>query len=99
MVNRVRCSDGDTENQPLDGAALAGRVAAFEHHDVPVAVRLTPLLQLQQFDLQQPFLFLVLLALHALVVRVVLAPGVDRNALGIQEDRVVIVVVMDDVVV
>jgi len=58
-------------------------------------VGLAPLLQLEQFDLQQPLLFLVLLALHALVVRVVLPPSVDRHAARIEKDGIVIVVVMN----
>ena len=38
----------------------------------------------EQFDLQQPLLLLVVFALHALVVRVALAPGVDDLAAGHQ---------------
>ena len=52
-------------HEPLDGAALARGVAALEHDDVPVPVGLAPLLQLQQFDLQQPLLLLVVGARHA----------------------------------
>ena len=81
-------------HEPLDGAALARGVAALEHDDVPVAVGLAPLLQLQQFDLQQPLLLLVLVALHALVVRVVLPPGVDLGAFWLpNQHRVVVVIV------
>jgi hypothetical protein len=79
-------------HEPLDGAALAGRIAALEHDHVPVAVGLTPLLQLEQFDLQQPLLLLVLIARHAVGVRVVLPPRVDGNAVGTNQDRIVIVV-------
>jgi hypothetical protein len=50
---------------------------------MPVA--LAPLLQLQQFDLQQPLLLLVVFALHAVVVRVVLAPGVHDLAGGLDD--------------
>ena len=62
------------------------------------AGRLDPVLQLQQLDLQQPLVVLVLVAAHPLVVRVALAPGVDRLAVGVDQHRVVIVVVDDPVV-
>jgi hypothetical protein len=81
-------------HEPLDGAALASGVAALEHDDVSQAVRLAPLLQLQQFDLQQPLLLLVLLALHSLVVRIVLAPGVDDLAAGLDDQLGVVVIVV-----
>ena len=85
-------------HEPLDGAALARGVAALEHHDVPEPVGLAPLLQLQQLDLQQPLLLLVLVAGHPVVVRVVLPPGVDDLAAGMQEQhRVVVIVVADGV--
>jgi hypothetical protein len=81
-------------HEPLDGAALARRVASLEDDDVPVPVGLAPLLQLQQFDLQQSLLLLVVLASQARVVRVVLAPGVDDVAAPMgQQFGVVIVVV------
>jgi len=86
-------------HEPLDRAALARRVATLEHDDVPVAVGLAPLLQLQQFDLQQSLLLLVLVARHALLVRVVLPPGVDGNSVGVEQHRVVIVVVVHAVAV
>jgi hypothetical protein len=38
-------------HESFDGAALACRVPPLEHDDVPQTVGLTPLLQLQQFDL------------------------------------------------
>ena len=59
---------------------------------------LDPVLQLQQLDLQQALLAVVLGAGHPLVVRVVLAPGVDRLAVRVEQDRVVVVVVVDPVV-
>jgi hypothetical protein len=63
---------------------------------VPVAVGLAPLLQFQQFDLQQSLLLLVILALHPLVIRVVLAPGVDGLAARLdQQLRIVVIVVAD----
>ena len=86
-------------HEPIDGAALACGFTALEHDDVPVPVRLAPLLQLQQFDLQQPLLLLVLVAPHPLVVRVVLPPGVDGDAVSVEQDGVVIVVVVHAVAV
>jgi hypothetical protein len=56
---------------------------------------LHPVLQLDQLDLEQPLGDLVLVPRHALVVRVVLPPGVDHPAVGPDQDRVVIVVVLD----
>jgi hypothetical protein len=85
-------------HEPLDGAALACGIATLEHDDVPVAVRLTPLLQLQQLDLQQALLLLVLVALHPRVVRVALAPGVDGlTARNQQQFGIVVVVIADGV--
>ena len=86
-------------HEPLDRAALACRVAALEHDDVPVTVGPAPFLQLQQFDLQQPVLLLVIVARHPLVVRVVLPRRVDGDAAGVEQDRVVIIVVMHAVAV
>ena len=56
-----------------------------------------PGLELQQFHLQQVLDLLVLLARHPLLVRVVLPPGVDREAVGPEQDRVVVVVLTDGV--
>ena len=86
-------------HEPLDRAALARRIPALEHDDVPVAVGLAPLLQLEQFDLQQPFLLLVLVTRHALVIRVVLPPRVDGQTVGAKQNGVVIVVVVHTVAV
>ena len=49
-----------------------------------------PVLQFQQLDLQEPLLHLVLVAVHRSVVRVSLAPGVDRLTAVIEQDRVVV---------
>ena len=71
--------------EALDRAALARRVAALEEEDVPDAVILAPVLQLQQLDLEAVLLLLVLLATHELVVGVVLTPRLDRAAARIDE--------------
>ena len=51
-----------------------------------------PVLELEQLDLQQVLLLFVDVAVHPFVVRVVLPPGVDRLPVGIDEDRVIVVV-------
>ena len=58
------------------------------------SVGLAPLLQLQQFDLQQPLLLLVFAARHALVVRVVLPPGVHYFAAGLNDQLGIVVIVV-----
>ena len=84
-------------HEAFDGAALARRIAPFEDEHVPAARALAPLLELQQLDLQQPLLQLVLVATHALVVRIVLTPGVDDVAPGKgQEAGIVIIAVVDE---
>jgi hypothetical protein len=82
-------------HEPLDRAALARRVAPLEQDDDAGAGVLHPVLQLQQLDLQQPLGLLVLRAGEPLVVRVALAPGVDRGAVGPEEHGVVVVGVVD----
>ena len=60
--------------------------------------RLDPVLQLEQLDLQQALVVLVRRSRSMpLVVRVALPPGVDRAAVAAQQDRVVVVVVVDPV--
>ena len=62
--------------QDLDGAALAGRGAALEYDDDPLAVRLDPVLQLDQLDLQAALLALAGSALQAVWIGLVgLAAG------------------------
>jgi hypothetical protein len=60
-------------------------------------VALAPPLQLEQLDLQQPLVHLVVVARHALVVRVVLPPGVDVAVAGMHQHRIVVVVIPDRV--
>jgi hypothetical protein len=82
--------------EPLDRAALAGRVAALEHdHDV-LAGRLHPVLQLDQLDLKRALEVLILGPRHLLGVRVVLTPGVDDPAIRPAQHRVVMLVVVFD---
>jgi hypothetical protein len=65
-------------HEALDGAALAGRVAAFEEDHHPLAGLLDPGLELEQLDLQAVFLLLVGLAGHQVLVGV----GAFAPALG-----------------
>ena len=81
--------------EPLDRAALARRVAALEDDHDPLPGVLHPVLQLDQLDLQQALGALVLGPRHPLGVRVVLPPGVDRRPVRQQQDRVVVLVVLD----
>ncbi len=46
-------------HESLDRAAFARRVAALEDHDDPLAGHFHPILNLEQFDLQQGFLLVV----------------------------------------
>ena len=55
---------------------------------------LRPVLELQQLDLQQVLLLLVVVAVDPLVVRVVLAPGLDRVAARVDQVRVGAVLVV-----
>jgi hypothetical protein len=71
-------------HEPLDGAALAGRVAALEENDVTGTGVLAPLLEFQKLDLQQPFLHLVASTHHPVVIWVVLAPRVEHCASAIE---------------
>jgi len=57
-------------HEPLDGAALAGGVAAFENQDDLLAGLLDPFLDLEQFDLQFRFVFLIDPGAHPFLVRI-----------------------------
>jgi hypothetical protein len=56
--------------KPLDGAALAGRVPAFEQHDDLLAGFLDPFLHLEQFDLKLCLLLFIVLAADLALVGV-----------------------------
>jgi hypothetical protein len=95
----LQCDDAgaarvEVLHEPLDGAALARRVTALENEDVPVIVGLAPLLELEQLDLQQPLLLLVLNTRHALVIRIVLSPGVHYLAAGLNDQLGIVVIVV-----
>jgi hypothetical protein len=77
--------------ESLDGAALARGVAALEQDDYPLAGVLDPVLELEELYLQQPLVVVVLGPVQPLAVRVVLLPGIDDRAVGLTQDRVVLV--------
>ena len=83
--------------EPLDGAALAGRVAALEKNNVTLTGVLGPVLPFKKLDLQGALGFFVLVARHARVVRVVFAPRFNRGAIGLEQHWVVVVGVVDPV--
>jgi hypothetical protein len=76
----ARATGVEVLSEPLDRAALAGRVAAFKEDDQTAAAVLDRALQLQQLDLQGSLELLVLLAIHPLGVREVLTPGLGDLA-------------------
>ena len=80
--------------EPLDGAALAGRIPALEHDDQPLPSGLDPVLELQRLDLQQALGPLVLLAPHPLGVGIALPPGIHRPTIGTHQHRLVLVAVV-----
>jgi hypothetical protein len=70
-------------HEALDGAALAGRVPAFEEDDHPLPGFLDPGLELEQLDLQAVLLLLVGLAGHQVLVGVgAFAPAFGEFIVG-----------------
>ncbi len=84
-------------HESLNGAALAGRVTTLEQDHMSGAGALAVFLQLQQLNLQPPLQLLVFVARHPMVVRIPLAPRFDILALPVEQDRIVVIVVLDDV--
>ena len=58
-------------------------------------VIIDPVLQLEQLHLQEPFGLLVLKPAQALIVGIVLPPGIDRCAVGLAQDGIIVVKVID----
>jgi hypothetical protein len=81
-------------HEPLDGAALAGGVAALEHDHQPLTGRLDPVLELQQLDLEQALGPFVVVTPNPLGIGIALPPGVHRSAVGAQQHRFVVVTVV-----
>ena len=71
--------------ETLDGPALARGVPTLEYDHVFEVVVLTPVLELQQFDLQLVLLELIVLAGHPLVVRVPLTPRLHRASTRVDQ--------------
>ena len=83
-------------HESFDRSALTGSVASFEHDGVPCAGFFRPVLQLEEFDLQQTLGHFVLVPRHPCVVRVALPPGVDLETVRRrQQHRIVVVIVVD----
>jgi hypothetical protein len=83
--------------ESLNGAALARRVATLEQDYVSGAGALAVVLQLQQLDLQSPLQVLVFVARHPVVVGITLAPRLHVIAVAVEQDRIVVIVVVDRV--
>jgi hypothetical protein len=66
---------------------------------MPQSVGLGPVLQLQQFDLEDVFLLFVVRSGHSMVIGIVLPPGIHRDAAGIEQDRIVVLVVDNGVAI
>ena len=81
-------------HEALDGATLTGGVTPLEQDHVLGAAVPCPVLEFQQLDLQLVLLGFVLIAFHPLLVGIVLPPGLDRVATGIDQIRVRTVLVM-----
>ena len=78
-------------HEALDSAAFAGGIPTLEYNDEAAAPILHPVLQLEQFDLEDPFRMIVFLAAQPLVIGIVLPPGIHQAAVGIAEHRVILV--------
>ena len=78
-------------HEALDGAPLAGGIAALEDQHDPVPGVLDPVLQLEQLDLQLPLLVVVLLTAQTFGVGIFLPPGVHNAPVGVAEHRVILV--------
>ena len=83
--------------EALDGATLAGSVTALENNDVLLARVLSPVLELQQLNLQGALGGLVLVATHAFVVGVLVAPGINPMAVRSDQYRIVFIRVVHQV--
>src|SRR5215813_6983820 len=78
-------------HETLYGAAFAGRVTAFKDNDNSAARILDPVLQLEQFDLQQPLQVIVFLAAQSLGIGILFPPGIHQAPVRVAEHRVVLV--------
>ena len=83
--------------EALDGATLTGSITTLENNDVLLAGVLGPVLELQQLDLQGALGGLILVAAHALVVGVLVAPGINPMAVRSDQYRIVFIRVVHQV--
>jgi len=79
--HHARAARVEVLHEALDGAALAGGVAALEDDDHPLAGFLDPVLQLQQFDLQLELVLLVGGAAQQVLVGIAAVAPVGRQGL------------------
>ena len=78
-------------HEALDGAALTRGIAALEDNHKTAARILHPILQLEQFDLEQPFLVVVFLTAQPFSIGIVFLPGVHQASVSVTEHRVILV--------
>ena len=83
--------------EALDGATLTGGIATLEENDVALAGFLGPVLPLQQLDLQGALGLLILFAAHALVVWVLIAPGIHAVTIRGDEYGIIFIGIVDQV--
>jgi len=78
-------------HEALYRAALARGIASFEDHDKAGTRIPHPVLQFEQFDLEQPLDMVVLLTAEALGVGILFPPGINQGPVSLTEYRVVLV--------
>jgi hypothetical protein len=78
-------------HEALDGTSLTRSIPAFEDNHKAAARILHPILQLEQFDLEQPFLVIVFLAAQPFSIGVIFPPGVHQASVSVTEHRVILV--------
>src|SRR5215471_1034563 len=78
-------------HETLYSTALAGGVTAFKDNDNTLARILDPVLQLEQFHLQQSLQMIVFIAAQSLGIGILLPPGIHQAPVGVTEHRVILV--------
>jgi hypothetical protein len=78
-------------HEALDGTALTSSIPALEDNHKAAARILHPILQLEQFDLEQPFLVLIFLMAQPLSIGIIFPPGIHQASVSVTEHRVILV--------
>jgi hypothetical protein len=78
-------------HEALDSTALTSSVPALEDNDKAAARILHPILQLEQLDLEQPFLVIIFLTAQPFSVGIIFPPGVHHASVRVAEHRVILV--------